>query len=191
MRRSQRTSIDANSACASSSKSRHSRCLRGPVSIVELLFCKRRATPVNGARCMQLLPVMIDAHVKYNVCTCTHSRGSSLSEGHCSCSSLLSPERKRVTPCEALSSAHSNHLNHSHAIASCTKPAAGPAAVLAQHCWVCFKQIACRQANRIDVLNYIAISSTWIGSSPFVCWCGTALRQNTFLRRLVARNGQV
>ena len=94
--------------------------------VAELLFRKRCAALVNGARCMQLLPVMIDAHVKYNVCTCTHSRGSSLSEGHCSCSSLLSPERKRVTPCEALSSAHSNHLNHSHAIASCTKPAAGP-----------------------------------------------------------------
>ena len=84
--------------------------------VAELLFRKRCAAPVNGARCMQLLPVMIDAHVKH--IQRIHSRGS---EGHCSCSSLLSPERKRVTPCEALSSAHGNHLNNSHAIA---KPAA-------------------------------------------------------------------
>ena len=40
MRRSQRTSIDANSACASSSKSRHSRCLRGPVSLQNCYFAR-------------------------------------------------------------------------------------------------------------------------------------------------------
>lgn len=37
--------------------------------VAELLFRKRCAALVNGARCMQLLPVMIDAHVKYNVYT--------------------------------------------------------------------------------------------------------------------------